>query len=108
MKGGKKMNNNITNKDIAASLTKITGSNYEECIRDASKVITKLGNIDMKGFSTLAQSKGASKDSVIHELSSLTGKNYESTLIELNKPSLGRLDSGLNMPGLPSWHPFNK
>ena len=97
-----------SNADIAKSLEKLTGRNYEECLRDKAGLTNILGNLDIKEFARVAQSKGASESSVISEISSLTGMDYESTLMELKKPSLGRLDSGLRMPGLPSWHPLNK
>ena len=97
-----------SNKDIAKSLKKLTGRNYEECLRDVPGLTNIFGDLDIREFARVAQSKGASESSVIREISSLTGRDYESTLIDLKKPSLGRLDSGLRMPGLPSWHPFNK
>lgn len=94
--------------NIAKSLSRLTGKNYEDLIGKADSCISSVGSLDVKVFARIARNGGASDSAIAEAVSSLTGMGLESALIEINMPTLGRLDSGLRMPGLPSWHPMNK
>lgn len=101
-------------KNIAKSLSQLTGKNYKELIGKASSCKSYGGSLDVKAFTKVARSAGSSDFAIAIEVSRLTGIGIQAALYKISMPkvgrvdSIGRVDSGLKMPGLPSWHPMNK
>ncbi len=100
--------------NITKSLSQLTGKNYKDLICKAGSCMSSDGSLDVKAFTKVARSAGASDFAIAGEVSQLTGMGIQAALYKINMPmvgrvdSIGRLDSGLRMPGLPSWHPMNK
>ena len=79
----------IPKHDVALSLSRLTGKGYENSLMDLNwfdkpRAFSSWGNFDIQGFGRLARSEGTSDLAITKEVSRLTGKSFESSLMELN------------------------
>ena len=75
--------------DIALSVSRLTGKSYENSLTglnrlDKPSAFDSWGNFDVQGFGRLARSEGAFDLGITKEVGKLTGKSFESSLMELN------------------------
>jgi len=82
--------------DLAGSLSKLTGSSYENCLHelnhvDRPTVVDNCGNFNLKAYRDLARGHMVSDSAIVKEVSNITGSSYESVLIKINMPKLGKL-----------------
>ena len=87
------MSHKISKHDVALSMSRLTGKGHENSLMDLNRfdrpgAFNSRGTFDIRGFGTLAGSEGASDLVVTNEVSRLTGKSFESSLIELNMISV--------------------
>jgi len=80
----------ISKHDVALSLSRLTGKGFENSWMDVNRldrpnVFTSLGNFDIGGFGRLARLEGVSDFDITMEVSRLTGRSFESSLMELNR-----------------------
>jgi len=79
----------ISKHNVALSLSRLTGKGYENSLMDINQfdkpsAFNSWGTFDIRGFGRLARSEGASNLEVTKEVGRLTGKSFESSLMELN------------------------
>ena len=86
----------LSNHDVAVSLSRVTGSGYENSLMSLNqmgspRVLNLGGSVDMKAFASIARrSPLASELSICRELSSLTGKGFENVMMDFNRIEIGR------------------
>jgi len=83
----------ISKHDVAMSISRLNGKSYENSLMDLNRIdrpsaFNSWGTFDIKRFGTLARAEGASNLSTIKEVSRLTGKSFENSLMELNMISV--------------------
>lgn len=79
----------ISKSDVASNLSRLTGKRYENYLMnlnriDKQKVFNSLATFDIKGFGRLACLEGFADLAITNEVSRLTGKSFENSLMELN------------------------
>jgi hypothetical protein len=86
----------LSNGDVAMSLSRITGSSYENSLMSLNhignpQVLGLGGRLNAKVFATLARRNPlVSESAICSELGSLTGRGFENVLMDLNRIDLAR------------------
>ena len=85
------MEDYFENIDFAKRFSLLTNKQYEEsCIILQNAGIIKAPNlINLDGYINTAKLHGASTESLIGEIRTLTGKSFTEAHFELTKPSMG-------------------